>query len=306
MINIEDIISVVKSLFSNEITSVKPINKGVMTYKFEFNYQNTDYVIRVYPTDRQEFASLEKEYYRILHERNVKMPHFVTSSVDISFSRINFIIYEKLHGKTLRETFSSLEKTQKIKLITQVNDNYSRISDIKANGAGIITYSLEFSHSSWIGFLKDVIIESTHYAKQSKSLSGIDIPKLFAKLEFEVRSCVSEKRNFTWSDFNPDNIIVNTDGNLVGFIDFESILGADPLLGIGYLYARDGDTEFYKLYGSLYINDKEERLVNLYGVIRYLRLLPFLDKALPNGQARDPINEFLPKAYATIKQYSTT
>jgi hypothetical protein len=277
-----------------------------MTFKFEFTYHNINYIIRIYPQNREEIASLEKEIYGILTEHNIKIPLYITSSIELRHSKINFIIYRKLEGFTLREIFTRLSDEQKTNLVCQIKENYERISEIKTKGSGIITNSVNCSHSLWINFLKDVINKSYPYIIKTDSLKGINSTRLLEKLLAEVKVYIPERNNLIWSDFSEDNIIISEKGQLIGFIDFECMMGGDSLLGIGYLYAQDGDAEFSQLYNSLFVNESQYRLIKFYSVIRYLRLLSYLHLPLPNGQVRDPLNKFLPKAYEIIKQYSTS
>jgi aminoglycoside phosphotransferase (APT) family kinase protein len=96
-----------------------------------------------------------------------------------------------------------------------------------------------------------------------------------------------------WSDMSQENIIIRNK-ELAGFIDFEGCFYGDQLLSLGYLFAREGESDFFthieKQLRS-YINT-EKRYIYFYAFLRLLRISQYLSQPLPAGRKRTPVLEY--------------
>jgi hypothetical protein len=94
-----------------------------------------------------------------------------------------------------------------------------------------------------------------------------------------------------------DNLIVQPADSLVGVVDFEGVLSADALLGLGYCYAAYGPTGFFGDLAHAWatpLSDNETRRVEMYAVLRGVRLARFAHLPLPTGGPREPVEKRFP------------
>lgn len=275
---------------------LKYIDRGVMTDKYLFLNQGKYYIVRCFQPERAWLASAEYKYLELFSKEGIKAP------IPYYFSEreVPFLIYERLEGDTLSNTFYLLTEKNKKRLCDEIVQNYTKITGIKNHGFGRM-YGFElFSETSWEQFL----IQSINAAEEYIKTNNLSLkPNLFDELyKFAISIKVSEPR-LIWSDFSSDNIIVQSNGSLSGFIDFEGLLSGDPYLGIGYFKARQSYSELYNMISESLGQEQNRRLIDFYSIIRWCRLLPYQKFPMPNGKERMPLNVFLPYSNDIMKDY---
>lgn len=263
------------------------IHKGVMTDKYSFRHADKEYIIRCYPKNRSWLAEVEFHYMELLQGNGVKCPVPIDKWQNGGQA---YLLYEKLPGSTLGEVYSQLTEDQKENLCKEIVNNYNKIASISLTSYGIVKAGNSFSHSSWKEFIKDSINDALSLFQKEGNKAKIAIGE--GLLEYSEKQDVNEA-HLVWSDFSVDNIIVNADGKLAGFIDFEGLMAGDSLLGLGYLIAHEKKSDFVsRIIRLSRVEDKQE-IIDFYSVIRFCRLLPYAKNNLPNGERRMPIEEFL-------------
>jgi aminoglycoside phosphotransferase (APT) family kinase protein len=231
--------------------------------------------------------------------RNIKVPRVITYS---NIYELSYLIYEKIEGETLSVIFDKLDLTQQQNVCNDILLNFNMICNIRTSGNGQIEGYNTFEYDSWKGFLKEEIAISFKYLHSSKT--DFNLNNLYKYLIYFLENRIREAKHLVWSDFNLNNIIISNNGELGGFIDFEGLIGGDPLLGIGYLKAQNGNSNFFKLFSQNEIIKVHKEWIDFYSIIRYLRLIVFSNENLPNGSRRDPINSFLQISHELIKEKS--
>lgn len=271
------------------VKSITPINKGVMTDKYEYTYDGVEYIVRCYPSNREYLADAEYSYMQLFRQNEILAPEPIKHIRD---KNVSLLIYKKLKGEPLSEIWESLDETTKDKLCQQIVDNYEHICTIKCDGFGQMKAYQLFSHSSWSDFEVNII------SKAKDAFRGVletEQSQDFIENWIESSSGIcKDSHNLVWSDFSMDNIIVSENGCLVGFVDFEGLMSGDHLLGIGYLLAHENNSVFYNKIEKVGKYSNQRNAIDYFAKMRYLRLLPYKSFALPNGDQRESLNSFLP------------
>lgn len=276
------------------------ISRGVMTDKYSFRHQDRNYIIRCFQPHRHKQPEIEFSYLSLFQERNIKAPRpYKFSNSDT----LPFIIYEMIEGVPLADRFDSLPVHTQTSLCREIAYNYLKIAEIKNNGFGRIQAFNRFSNDSWIDFIMQAIENAETMAEKTGDVSMKHCCKRMRKYALNLPETSPD---LIWSDFSSDNIIVDENGNLTGFIDFEGLISGDPTLGIGYMYAHESNTDLIsKLMNAFHIsaNSENSEKIAFYSLIRLCRLMPYQHLPLLNGEKREPIRNFLPNAYRLIETF---
>lgn len=278
------------------VDSISYIPKGVMTDKYLVKSNHSYYIARCFPEGRGWLAEMEYNYLCLFQTLKVKAPkpyRYVMSPVPI-------LVYEYIDGTTLSEAYCELSAIVKNKLIGEIMKNYELISSVQPRGYGRSCGYDKWSDKSWDSFLRREILQTRDIAEKRndemtvRCCSGMlnDIP--------DVPHC---QLGLVWSDFCMDNIIVDRNGDLLGFIDFEGLMSGDRRLGIGYLAAHEKSTFLDDVFTYLKLSE-DNTAINFYAVLRYVRMYPYLNLNMPNGVSRDSVDDYLAYSMKHIKDYS--
>ena len=298
---IEQIHKILNTHFQNEYSDIFLLKEGVMTYKYKFRIVDKYYIIRIYPKGRNFLADAEFGYLKLLYSIGVIVPNVILKSSNNSY--YSYIIYEMLEGFPLTRVFDGCSVAIQKRICNEIYDNYLRLSTIKASGVGIMLEFDEFSDISWKFYLQKEIDEAYRYVKER----GVDINinRLEKYTDQFILSKITEKKELVWSDFSGENIILSDKGDFKGFIDFEGLMGGDSLLGYGYLKSRSSNCLFCNIMSEFSKVKDYSDYIDFYAVIRYLRLIKYIDTKTPNGSTREPINVFLKTSFELIKKITS-
>ena len=284
----EENISRALQLYGIPYEWVEYIPIGVMTDKFAFGCGEKKYIARCYPKERGFLAEAEYRYMQEFRARGILCPRPMKM---IEVGQHPCLIYEMLEGRMLSDVYDEMGENEKDKVCQEIADNYKRISKIYCSGFGRMLGYEKFAHGSISDMICDVVSKAESWIMQY----GIMNPQAKNVLD-EFRGRASSFREIkpmlVWSDLGMDNIIVNTNGRLVGFVDFEGLMGADINLGIGYLQAHENNSDFVVRLMKM-LPELEKGEVDFYAMMRYLRILPYTHLPLPNGTKRDNLNYYM-------------
>lgn len=271
------------------------INRGVMTDKYSFRQNGKRYIVRCFPPKREQNARTEFEYMALFRNEGIKAP----IPCLYSESGVPLLVYEMLDGHTLADIYNSLSASEKLAISHEIADNYNRMSQIATAGYGKMESFGKFEYRTWQEFLLNAIEVANKIAEENH-----DAPMLtcYEKLAEMTPTIKEPQSRLVWSDFSSDNIIVTDNGHLSGFIDFDGLLSGDPMLGLGYFIARESNSELRRIIMASFDLTESSYLIDYYALIRWCRLLPYAAEALPNGEKRLPLNEFLPHSYDLISK----
>lgn len=269
--------------------SLEYIDTGVMTDKYWFESDGVKYIVRCFPPDREWLAETEFRYLQLFQQKSIKAPSPACFSVENGI-----LVYEMLEGEALGTRFADMSNLEQDTLCLEIKENYKLISAISCDGFGAMLGYKVFSNSSWKDFLDESIGRAIESYNDSTDLDSGKILNGLRKYSDTI-TCYTSK--LVWSDLSADNIIVGEDGHLAGFIDFEGLMGGDPMLGLGYFIAHEHDCLMIRKLCDAFEVSLPSVLLDFYSIIRLLRLIPYLSNKLPNGTERDDISSYLPYSY---------
>ena len=208
-----------------------------------------------------------------------------------------YVVYRLIDGERLTDQWDEMSQQQIVGVVDTIVENLKVLTGIRVAGYGGLTTAYLARHASWLEFLTLSFQAGIDAARSNETLpSGIlrNIEKIDQHYT-EFGRCGNAA--LAWADISPDNIIVNSQGKLAGFIDFEGMLSGDPVLTLGYLYARYYETNFAEHILNSYNSAADDlffRKVRFFAVLRGLRLMRHLTQPLPTGVERQPITQLLP------------
>lgn len=278
------------------VDSISYVPKGVMTDKYLVQNGHRKYIARCFPKGREWLAEMEYKYLCLFQTLNIKAPKPYRYTV----SPISIILYEYIEGTTLSDIYGDLSATVKKTLVGEIVRNYELISSVKPSGYGRSCGYDHWSNESWIQFLRKEILQTRDIADTRNDEVAM---KCCGGMLNNIPDVAHSQLGLIWSDFSMDNIIVDHDGNLSGFIDFEGLMSGDTRLGIGYLLAHEKSTFVDDILTYLKLGKDNSALI-FYAVFRYIRMYPYLKQNMPNGVSRDSVDEFLAYSVKHLKLFA--
>ncbi|MDR6372346.1 fructosamine-3-kinase [Chryseobacterium bernardetii] len=279
---IEDL---VQKQFGEKPISVNAIYQGGMNYVYAIALSNKIVMLKAYPPSRSNITEFEYNMLREAYDKGVKVPRV------ISFGKHNvfgFLFYHCIFGNDL--IFEDLSADQRVCFASDLLENIMKFSELESPVFGAIDHK-ESSYNSWDCFLTDTIDTGLVNLKSIDVISRGKFQDICSFLKQYRRDFYQPGMAF--GDLKSENIIVN-EGKLAAIVDLESCFYGDPLISLGYLYAREGASPFYlsteKIYNK-FLNFQIED-VYFYALIRLLRISQHLKNPMPTGRARDPITTY--------------
>ena len=285
--NKEDIALIFQTHFHESVVSINEIKGGAMTFKYEVSLPKQKYIIKIYPPSRAFVASKEFDILNKAAAYPIKMPR--VCFID-KIQEGSCLIYEKIQGQVLN--FSALNSKDKVRISMQIAENFSALGQVRFEGYGSLTED-EPLFDTWKAFLSQNIKHGINNLIKADVLDDIQVPAIHNYLQHCLESLPNFPDGIVWSDMSQENIIVRNK-ELAGFIDFEGCFYGDQLLSLGYLFAREGESDFFThIQKQLqpYINT-EKRYIYFYAFLRLLRISQYLSQPLPAGRQRTPVLDF--------------
>ncbi len=268
--------------------TIERINMGVMNFNYRFNIGLSSYILRVSPFGRASYLNIEFAIMKELHQKNCKVPEPLMVSEAFGHS---YMIYKPLEGNPLSSLDFSKGVTNSLAHSIVANINCMSSLDEKIFERKDLA---QIYLKDWEGFLLQTIDEGKSYLSNKIFFKEFEINKIYKLLIKKISNFREIKLRLVWSDFSQDNIIVNQDGTLSGFVDFEGCLFGDALLALGYLFAVEGDSIFFKEIKKEYKKyyQFEDDSIYFYSIFRIFRIAKYLNNPLPTGIARMPLDEY--------------
>jgi aminoglycoside phosphotransferase (APT) family kinase protein len=110
-----------------------------------------------------------------------------------------------------------------------------------------------------------------------------------------------------WGDLSVENILIDSDNEVAGLVDFEGVIAANRLLNLGYSCARYYGSAFFDALRQAWkepLHENEWHWIHFYCVLRAVRLVQFAGEPLPTGHSRTVIEDLLPGFQPAIKALS--
>lgn len=276
--------------------SVDRLSLGVMTHKFATRLPNGErYIVRFYPPSRSHVVDYEPDLLRRCCEAGVGTPQVVIDSRSGPPAEMQYVIYRMIEGTPLVDRLSALSAEALRRLALDLVARLEILARIPVLGYGDLIAvdrarfdSLdEFCALSFREGLKAVAEKRLWSRETAETVQAI------ARINPPMRQ---DSPALTWGDISVENILIDSNNEITGLVDFEGVIAAHPLLNLGYAYARYFPSAFWDALVEAWPKPPPDqwRWVYFYSVLRAVRLAPFAGEPLPTGHPRAAIESLLP------------
>lgn len=280
--------------------SVTVIRNGIMTFKFLVLADGVKWIIRVYPEGRAHLVDAEPDLFRRCYDVGIPVPSVVADSRSDSTSEFAYVVYEFIEGFPANTEFGGVPQCNLQSIGRTVGTYLAAISELGCAGAGDLVSAHSALSVQWLEFVTREFEAGLSAIKKHDLLPRT----IIRDVDRVARSGLVERlvrrrpaNRLIWGDINLGNILVNHEGHVVGLIDFEGCLAGDPFAMLGYARAMQPMGGFVEALISSW-GDEAARaspaLVNVYAMLRGLRIAKFAHLPLPTGKARDPLENIVP------------
>jgi aminoglycoside phosphotransferase (APT) family kinase protein len=289
---------IIRHIVGSKPVRVERILEGVMTVKFAVQTpQDGTFIVRFYPRADARVIAYEPDLVRRLKAAGLPVAHVVGDSRSGPSSPLPYMVYEMLSGTTLRRRLSLLEASARTKVARQVADFLGTLHQLDVEGYGDLLSATAARFDSWLGFMDTSFAEGISAAQSHQSLPEALITGLKEIRQHLELFDGGGRCGLAWGDILTDNILVHEDGSLAGIVDFEGTLVAESWLNLGYCYAAYGPSGFFRdlkdAWPGSITPDTFDR-VELYAVLRGVRIVKFAHQPLPAGHPREPLERTFP------------
>ena len=298
MIEKATISGIVKQAFNEEVIKIHTIYAGGMNFVYEAALSSRTIMLKVYTSVRSHIAAAEFAMLKAGKKQGVLMPE------PISFGKIagvGYLVYEKIEGVDLN--FGLLTADEQIIFCADLVHHLKLLTKISFDHFGNMTEEKN-TCPDWQTFLVKNIQPGLAALRAGKYIPELSLDQL---TEFMLDHPLLKKPcspGLVWGDLKSENILVK-DNRIACLLDFESCFSGDPLLSLGYLFAREGDSKFYQTIIAEfrhYISFSDEDIY-FYTIFRLLRISKYLDKPLPTGKIREPVLSYFPGIQKTLNLF---
>ncbi|WP_167667789.1 phosphotransferase family protein [Mucilaginibacter gossypiicola] len=289
MIEQKIIRDIVKENFDEDVIEISTIYAGGMNFVYEVIFGHQTIMLKAYPSVRSSIAATEFEILLSGKKNGVLLPE------PFFFGKKagkGYLAYKKIEGTNLN--FDLLAISEQQRFCADLVQNIAQLAKISFQYFGNITEEKKV-FASWPAFLLQNIDSGLLTLREGKFIPEASLQKLtefmlsHRLLNETVMPCL------VWGDLKSENILVSN-GSLAALLDFESCFSGDPLLSFGYLFAREGDSRFYKTSIAAFrrLQSFSDEDIYFYALFRFLRISKYLGSPLPTGKIREPVLNYFP------------
>jgi aminoglycoside phosphotransferase (APT) family kinase protein len=300
------IYSICERVFHCCPSSVSYVNCGVMTFKFSVRIMDgQSYIVRLYPVERSHVVGFEPDLLGRCLTAGLKVPEIIADSRDDHECTLSYIVYREIDGYALSTVSIDLSGETGSRLFNDILDVVNTVGCIPIKGFGELRDAWHASHATLGDFVESSFNDALANATDNLRLVAPDLVSFLRYVGHELTRLLSASSGkLVWADLGPDNILVDTAGRLKGVLDFEGALGGAGFADIGYCYARYAGTQFWETFAQQLerrLDDSARLQINLFAVLRGMRLLRFAGSNLPTGKTRIAVSEVLPGFLKAVK-----
>jgi aminoglycoside phosphotransferase (APT) family kinase protein len=277
---------------------VTAILRGVMTWKFDVALGSGErFIVRFYPPGREAVVDYEPDLLRRSAALGHPVPVVVTDARSGPSSRLAYVLYRRLEGSTLGDRWSQLDEAARQRAARHLSAALKRLHTVAIEGWGEPVTAWRARDTSWVGYVGRVIDEGMVVARKMRALPP-DLLETVRSIRAGLGSIPPPERpGLVWADVSPDNVLIDPDGGLVGLLDFESCLVGELCANLGYCFAGQVGTGFYEALRAAWmeeLTEAEAARIDLYPVVRAMRIAKFAHGPLPTGLPRRSLEDLLP------------
>lgn len=285
---------IVHEFTGEDVREVTRLRIGVMTHKFTVEAGATSYIVRFYPPHREHVVLYEPDIIRRCHALGARVPQVLGDSRSGPGALLSYMVYKKIPGHRMSKCLSRLSPPQRCALAGSLASEFALLRRITVTGYGDLLDGGTARFPTWQVFLESSLCEGMRAVESLRLLDArhITLLKTVSRRLHDLIGMVPSCLN--WGDVSTDNVIVDSDGNLAGLLDFEGAIFGDPLLTLGYAMAFYGRSPVVEDLAQAWpdVNAGGWRRAELYAVLRGLRLAPhYANPFLPSGERRSPLKD---------------
>ncbi len=296
---------VTRTFFGMPPTHVEQIRRGVMTYKFAVELpQGERYVVRFYPPSRSKVVEYEPDLLRRCANRGIGTPEVVIDSRTGPPAEMPYVVYRLIQGTPLSDRLPFLSPESLERIVRQLVGRLRALEQIPVTGCGDLVSADHARFDSLREFLNRSFAEGLIAAERSRLWREEIIDDLRAISRAVDKWPEHKPVVLTWGDISTENILLRTEDEVAGLVDFEGVIAADRLLNLGYADAWYHGSAFFEALVRAWdrpLDENQWQRIHLYTIVRGLRLARFADVLLPTGLSRTPIEELLPGFYPAVR-----
>ena len=277
---------------------VIPLRRGVMTFKFVVALPSGErYVVRFYPDSRYQVVCYEGDILRRCREAGLAAPEPLADSRSGPPAPQSYLMYRMIEGVPAADRYHGLGPAARARLAGQLVTALHRLAELPVSGYGDLLDGVTARFPRWLDFLHDSVTEGIRCARQQQLLPSALLRDLETISSAWGSFPADAPGRLAWGDISLENLLLDAEGNVAGMVDFEGVLAAGPLLNLGYCYAAGGEFDFFLSLCEAWptpIDDEARRSIDLYAILRVLRIARFAHQPLPTGGPRTPLAEMFP------------
>jgi fructosamine-3-kinase len=289
MFNETRVREIAASVIQEKVIDIKTVYAGGMNFVFELVLEQRSLIIKVYPPARIHSATAEYKILVAAKAAGVIVPEAIKCGTEKDFG---YLIYPTVTGINL--DFDALGETEKHHISQSIIGNISLLGNVSFEYFGSVTDD-ESKFSIWSDFLIDCIETGVKALASGGHLAGEELNTITRYMTTHRLLSVPCQPRLVWGDPKSENILVDNN-HLAALLDFESCFSGDPLLSLGYLFAREGDSTLYKELSAKFneLNPFSDDDIYFYALLRLMRISKYLNTVLPTGKKRLPVLTYFP------------
>lgn len=297
---IEQLAASTKPILGNigmQVRTVCWLSEGVMTHKFLVTTNSSEqYVVRFYPAVRSNIVNFEPDILKRCRNAGARVPEVVLDSRTGPPCPRSYMVYKYLHGAPLTDEIIQPGSPDVELLARAIVFELKLINSVVMEGYGQPIDGLCAASENWHEFVLSAFKVGTDAIVRGQLLP----PSLFSSAQvvrYAEQKLGNARPQLTWLDVGLGNIIIEN-RTLAGLIDFEGCLSGDPLMMLGYTVAAHGKSYFaqclIRAWAEIHGEDVQRisDRINLYVLLRIMRVAPYAHIPLPTGAQRTPLLTF--------------
>lgn len=257
----------------------------------------TRYVVRFYSKANAAALSYEPDLVEKLRREGLPVARVIGDSRSGPDAPLPYMAYEYLPGSVLRSRLSTLSIPARRRVTHQLGEFLFSLGSLRVAGYGELVDSQTGRYDSWAGFIETSLSEGIANAARHGSLPSEVIRQVDSIQAGLKYFDPPERPTLAWGDILTNNLLIDDEGCLAGVVDFEGTLAAEHSLNLGYCraaYGLSAQLSRYLMEGSEGKLELDLDRLNLYTVLRGVRVARFAHLPLPTGHRRRSVLALFP------------
>jgi aminoglycoside phosphotransferase (APT) family kinase protein len=264
----------------------------------------TRYVVRFYSKATAAAVSYEPDLVEKLRQEGLPVARVIGDSRSGPDAPLPYMAYEYLPGTTLRSRFSALSLPTRRRITGQLAEFLFSLGSLGVTGYGELVDSQTGRYDSWAEFMETSLSEGISDAARHGSLP-LEVIRQVDSIRASLK-CFDppERPTLAWGDILTNNLLIDKGESLVGIVDFEGTLAAEHALNLGYCraaYGLSAQLSRYLMEASEGKLEPDPDRLNLYTVLRGVRVARFAHLPLPTGHRRRPVVTLFPGVHPAAR-----